>query len=529
MLVTRGPRRPDAHPPLPAGRAAPNLPVAESKAEEETGSTPNAATAPALPPRLSGRLSELDIGQAQRADPDFQALITLLADGQPPASQVVADRLHTVAANFVWNGLALYRRTEDGQTVAGPTVLKIVVPASLRAVVLQECHDSAMAGHLGEDRTTWRVRSLYWWPSVVKDCEQWVKSCRECSQRKKPKGPQFAELASIPTGGTFGRMGMDFVGPLPTTRHGNKWLLVCTLYAERWAFAFPLPSSEADTVAQVLVDRVFSLIGAINELLTDRGPQFQSKLIRELCDLLKINKIATSAYHPQTDGLVERFNQTLINMLSKFTNEKQDDWDVFVPLVTFAYNTTPQKSTGESPYFLMFGRDPVWPSRFPSEARYSLAPQFKTAAAFRSQLATRLSEAREAARRSIEAAQSKQRTLYNRSHQPHPFQLYDRVWLHTPRVAAGLKPKLARLWTGPFRIDGLTDTLARIRNIASGVLLKQRVHVSRLKPCYEDCAIRPRNGDAPVIAPAAPPFDPELEDDGAFENSTALTEEPVGE
>ena len=110
-------------------------------------------------------------------------------------------------------------------------------------------------------------------------------------------------------------------------------------------------------MATLLVEHVISRHGVPAELLSDRGQNFLSALMAEVCKIMGIHQVNTTAYHPQTDGLVERFNRTLTNMLAKTVEKNGRDWDRHLPYVLFAYRTSVQASTGESPFFLMYGRD----------------------------------------------------------------------------------------------------------------------------------------------------------------------------
>ena len=149
---------------------------------------------------------------------------------------------------------------------------------------------------------------------------------------------------------------MDIVGPLPRTRRGNHFILVISDYATRYPEAIPLRSITAPKVAEVLVD-LFSRHGVPEEILTDQGTNFTSGLLGELYLLIHVKALWTSPYHPQTDGLVERFNQTLKSMLRKTLKGEKRDWDCMLPYVLFAYREVPQATLGLSPFELLYGCD----------------------------------------------------------------------------------------------------------------------------------------------------------------------------
>ncbi len=154
----------------------------------------------------------------------------------------------------------------------------------------------------------------------------------------------------------FSRIAMDIVGPLPRTRRGNRYVLVVCDYATRYPEAIALKHIDTETIAEELVE-IFSRVGIPQEILTDQGANFTSHLLTELYKLLHYRPIRTTPYHPQTDGLVERFNQTLKHMLRKSVGKRgknAKDCDTLLPYLLFSYREVPQASTGFSPFELLY-------------------------------------------------------------------------------------------------------------------------------------------------------------------------------
>ena len=149
---------------------------------------------------------------------------------------------------------------------------------------------------------------------------------------------------------------MDIVGPLPRSRTGNRYILLLCDYATRYPEAIPLRTIDAEHIAEQLIG-VFARVGVPQEILTDQGSNFTSQLLAELYRLLHVQSIRTGPYHPQTDGLVERFNQTLKSMLRKSVDKEGKNWDKMIPYLLFAYREVPQSSTGFSPFELLYGRE----------------------------------------------------------------------------------------------------------------------------------------------------------------------------
>ena len=188
---------------------------------------------------------------------------------------------------------------------------------------------------------------------LYRDVAAWCRTCEKC-QKHSPIRNLRAPLVPLPViEEPFTRIAMDVVGPLTRSSSGHKYILVC-YYATRYPEAIPMKAVDAEHVAEELVT-MFSGVGVPSEILTDQGTNFMSKQLSELYRLLHVQRIRTSPYHPQTDGLVERFNGTLKSMLHK-TAVKGKDWDKLLPYLLSAYREVPQASTGFSPFKLMYGR-----------------------------------------------------------------------------------------------------------------------------------------------------------------------------
>ena len=154
---------------------------------------------------------------------------------------------------------------------------------------------------------------------------------------------------------------MDMAGPLPTTKRGNKYILVICDHFTKFVQAYVLRGMTAEEVAEDAIK--YCLIFGIPEaVLTDRGTNFTSQLIESLWERFDVHTLRTTAYHPQADGITERFNRTVKIMLAQFVDQhKQDDWDLKLDKLCFAYNTAVHATTKFSPFELMFGRIPKLP------------------------------------------------------------------------------------------------------------------------------------------------------------------------
>ena len=336
------------------------------------------------------------------------------------------------------------RGTEPGDVRQSEQLL---LPQQCRRLVLRLAHDVPMAGHLGITKTKDRILQRYYWPGVFKDVAEYCRSCEVC-QRSGPRRPARAEMIPMPLmSQPFQRIAMDLVGPLPRTQRGNRFILTICDYATRYPEAIALPTTEAPRIAKELV-AVFARVGIPEEILTDQGTNFMSNLLEEVYRLLQIKRIRTSPYHPQTDGLVERFNGTLKAMLRKFVSKSQKDWDEYLPYLLFAYREVPQESTGFSPFELLFGRRIRGPLDVLKEVWTGEDGEETPVVTYVMQMRTRLQDMTEVVRDQAERAQQRQKKAYDRGAKQRKVNVGDEVLVLLPKPQNRLKLE----WVGPYKV-----------------------------------------------------------------------------
>ncbi len=305
----------------------------------------------------------------------------------------------------------LYRVTQDAQSKQDTT--QLLVPKSRREMLFQAAHCNPMAGHLGQAATLNRLMARFFWPGIHENVRRWCAACRECQLVNPPASPK-APLRPLPLMQVpFERIGMDLIGPLERSARGHRFALVLVDYATRYPEAVALRNISAKSVAEALFSMI-SRVGIPKEILTDQGTAFMSRTISELYELLGIKSIRTSVYHPQTDGLVERFNRTLKTMIRKFVHEDAKNWDKWLEPLLFAVREVPQASTGFSPFELLYGRQPrgvldvlreTW-EEGPSESKNEIQHVLD--------LRTKLHTLGQLSMENLLQAQDKQSRLYNR-------------------------------------------------------------------------------------------------------------------
>ena len=150
---------------------------------------------------------------------------------------------------------------------------------------------------------------------------------------------------------------MDILNVCDPTPEGFRYILVIADYFSKWTEAFPMKNKCADTVADILVENIILRFGMPLVIHSDQGREFENGLMKSLCTLLGCTKTRTAPYHPESDGMIEIFNQTCLMMLSMFVNDRRDNWNELLPFVMHAYRTSVHESTGYSPFCLMMARN----------------------------------------------------------------------------------------------------------------------------------------------------------------------------
>lgn len=302
-------------------------------------------------------LSNSDLEELQTADPCIREVVRQMKTGEKTSRSVreAIPKLPLLLRELdrlVLKDEVLYRKRTTGSQIT----YQLVLPEQLQSDVLKSLHDDF--GHMGIDRTLDLVRRRFYWPRMAVDVEHKVKTCGRCV-RRKALPEKAAPLVNITTSRPLQLVCMDFLSVEPD-QSNTKDVLVITDHFTKYALAIPTPNQTAKTVAKSLWEHFISHYGYPERLHSDQGPDFESRLIKELCEIAGIQKIRTTPYHPRGNP-VERFNRTLLSMLGTLENKSKSRWREFVKPLVHAYNCTKNDTTGFSPYELMFGREPRLP------------------------------------------------------------------------------------------------------------------------------------------------------------------------
>ncbi|KAJ8337204.1 hypothetical protein SKAU_G00384240 [Synaphobranchus kaupii] len=458
-------------------------------------------------------LTPMELREAQEADSTLGKVRSWLEAGQRPERSVVSAEspevksYYSLYSSLVQRDGLLYRRWEAPGR--GSDILQLLVPRALRPDVLRLVHGSVGAGHFGNNKTLHRLRGKFHWPGCRHDVELHVQCCDSCTAQKGPSQRSRAPLQQHLVGAPMERVGVDVLGPFPVTDSGNRYILVAMDYFTKWPEAFAIPDQSAATTAERLVEEMFTRFGAPAELHSDQGRNFESQLMAEVCKRLGVTKTRTTPLHPQSDGLVERFNRTLATQLAILASQHQRDWDRHLPLVLWAYRSAVQESSQLTPAALMFGRE----LRTPVDLVFGAPPEpeepSRTREEYYHRLRNRLLVAHDFARKAQASAGVKQKRWYDTRCRGRAFAAGEQVWIYCPERKKGLSPKLRASWRGPGEIvERLSEVVYRIRMPGRGRLVV--LHQDRLAP-YRPLAT-PDAAEPEVSSDTVLPSEPEPSD-----------------
>ena len=454
------------------------LPVEE---HSNTGVQPSPPTVNWLP-QYTGE----ELAKYQRSDPVLRKLHTWIDGGQLQSQDQVA--LESQAVRKFWlcwsqverRGGVLYYRWHE--RTGEPPAYRLIVPAALQQEVLRSCHCPPQSGHLGREKTCHRVKREFFWVGLTDSVNQFVRRCPQCQACKSSGRVGRAEMQLYQAGAPMDRIHIDVVGPFPVSQSGNKYVLVMVDQFTRWVEVAAVPEQTAEVTARKLLQEFISRFGSPLEIHTDQGRNFESTLFLELCDLLQVAKTRTTPYHPASNGQVERFNRTLLQMIRCYVGKNQNEWDQHLHLLASAYRSSPHACTGYTPNRMMLGREVNQLQGLTlrvQEANLHRSPPVDYVA----DLETNMREIHEMARQHLRSSQLRSKKDHDLRARQRTFHPGDLVYVRDDARRKGQSPKLKPRWRGPALIlEKLGDVLFRVQEGR-----KERVlHHDRLLPYLAD-------------------------------------------
>lgn len=370
------------------------------------------------------------------------------------------------------DGILSRKWTHPKQTAS---ITQTVLPKQYRETVLRMAHQAPWAGHFGRTKTGARVLQRLFWPGIRQDVAELCRRCQVC-QRTRTNPVRKYPLIPLPVVPLpFHRLAMDMVGPLPTTEEGHRFVLTVCDYGTRYPEAFPLHTTTSKDVAGALVE-MFARTGIPAEILMDRGSNFCSELMEELFHLLGVRHVKTSAYDPETDGMVERYNGTLKRGLRKYLDHFGGEWQKALPYLLFAYRELPHAAMGYSPFELLFGHNPRGPLDVLKEQWQDPVKAKESIVSYLRGVYDKLELAQQTATAFEEASKEVMKSAYDVGSRARSFEVDDLVLVLLPTSTN----KLLAQWQDPFPITTkLGETTYRVKT-GPGAKGERTFHINLL-------------------------------------------------
>ena len=364
--------------------------------------------------------------------------------------------------------------------------IQFIVPAAMKKEVLHQMHDSVLSGHLGCKKTKAKIIQRFYWYSLRDDIKLHIQKCDVCAADKKPTKVPKAPLGHLNAGAPGDCVATDYLGPLPVTGRGNRYILLLTDHFTKYVEIIPVPDMTAEICAQKILNEFISRWGCPLSVHSDQGRTYESQVFKQLCRMLEIRKTRTSPRHPQGNGQSERFNRTLLRMVKAYLCGEQRDWDLHLGCLAGAYRATPNESTKLSPNLLAIGRE----VRLPAELVFSSKNtcdglDITSYGEYVDQLRQKMQYAHEVARKHLSCSAKRSKEIYDTKISVNQYQVGDVVWLLQEARHVGECQKLVRIYEGPYLV---------IRKYSDINFLLQLDGRGKTKPAHHN-KLKPYEGD----------------------------------
>ena len=351
---------------------------------------------------------------------------------------------------------------------------RLWVPKRLQPMIMANHHGSTLGGHWKEVKTYQAIAIKYFWPSMAHDIEQHIKLCKICHQqnnRDNSKNKVPLQPWGPPTSRNQ-RIHFDLVGPLKSSISGFKHILSITDAFSRWIELVPIPNKEANTVAKALFDKWICKFGFYRQSVSDGGKEFDNEVLKELSKLMQSKHHIVSPYSPSVNGIIERVHRSLGAYIKSFCENQTTDWVEYLPALTFSLNTTVNRSTKFSPYFITYLEHPTFPWTPNENITYS-----------ESDIADRLKMLQYTQRLCYQndlSARAASKRAFDVKAKFRSFKIGDEVLLHIPAPPKGHNSKFYTPWRGIYIVTQKTSQGTYLVK-KNGQGKARKAHVNRLK------------------------------------------------
>ena len=395
----------------------------------------------------------------QEDDPELAPLFKLIL---PP---VELDKVPV--GYYVRNGVLMrkWRPPNIPASEEWSVVHQIVVPKVYQSEILKLAHESPMGGHLGINKTYNKITKHFYWLQIRHCVAEFCKTCHICQMVGKPNQKiPVAPLKPIPAfEEPFSKVIIDCVGPLPKTKSRNQYLLTIMCASTRFPEAIPLTNITAPKISKALVN-FFTLVGLPKEIQSDQGSNFMSGLFQQVVFQLGAKQIKSSAYHPESQGALERFHSTLKNMIRTYCLDNEKDWDEGISLLLFAVRESVQESLGFSPFELVFGHSVRGTLKVLKENWLSENTESLNLLDYVSRFRNELKKACELVQQNLKTSQSKMKMLYDKKLQNRIFNPGGKASVSSPGQMNKLQARDLGSYPVARRVETLQKTIKNCDN-----------------------------------------------------------------
>ena len=414
-----------------------------------------------------------NISETQDQDELYHAIFQYLHSGQLPTDPKLKDEILRTHDLYLIGDQNELRRNNGGKIV-------LCIPEPLQEYVFFKSHQSPTAGHLGQIKTVKRAQDQFWWPRMQQYLREQVSKCPLCIAHKAPNRPNREPLGAreIPSD-VWRRIHMDVWSPGIPGRGGYNTLIGFIDAFSKYFVGVPATNHRAQTIAAAVTNHLAAPYGLPFELVSDGAPEFTGHLQRDLLQQFGVTRVIVSPYIPQANGQIERMFRTIRPMLSIIAMRQPRQWHKYLPYVAHAYNTSYQASIKNTPFFLMFGRDPdpmvVEPGDLEDTNFITLRERLQI-----------LAESREIVRQELHATRERSQEIYDRRARPYDYQINDVVMAKAQKTPPEAIRKLYPKYVGPYRIKSKQHGVLGLVPLLRPNIKPKPLHSDNCRPCLED-------------------------------------------
>jgi len=413
----------------------------------------------------------------QTADPFLAAVRRFLNNGTLPQEVDLRDIV-------IKTGDLFHIRDSDNtlwRECQGQILL--CAPKELQPIILYDAHNIATAGHRGSMKLALDVKRNFWWPTLDRDVRQYTQNCAECLAHKPPpRIPRQPLGERPPPNRVWERLHLDVWTPRGNAQSGNACVIAFIDAFSKYLIAVAAPDHQALTVIDVFTQHVAIPYGLPEHLISDGAPEFTGHQLSQYCSIFGITKHVVVPYRPQSNGLIERVFRTIRPMLAAVAHRYPAKWDEYLPYTVHAYNITVHEAIQQTPFFLMFGRDP-------SPLLYSLEREQNATETSTTERLQALKNARRIVTQRLIERQRTAKNRYDRRVRIQHFAENDVVLLRCQQIPANVVRKIHPLYVGPYRVVAIQGQVLSVRPLQTPDVPPKRIHMDRARPCSENYSL----------------------------------------